>query len=319
MYQTPGPQEWTLVRKNGERFKASLIFSPMRDASGGLSGSLCVVYDISKQKEFEASLREAMHLAEQSSVAKSQFLANMSHEIRTPMNGVIGTANLLLMPDLTEAERTEYVGTILASGKSLLDMLDEILDYANAETGQIKLLRAAFSPAKLVDEAVVQFADTARAKGLRLEADWDGPTEVFYWADAARLRQMLFNLVSNGIKFTEHGAVRVKIAQIERREGNAVLEFSVADSGIGLSPDRQSMLFQSFSQVDSSASRQYGGMGLGLAIVHKFAGLMAGTVAVESTAGKGSRFSFRVPMEAVVQGENPAFAPAGNGMLASAV
>jgi len=134
-----------------------------------------------------------------------------------------------------------------------------------------------------------------------------------------RLRQMLSNLVGNGIKFTEHGAVRVRVAQVERREGNAVLEFSVADSGIGLSPDSQLMLFRSFSQADSSASRQYGGMGLGLAVVHKFAGLMGGTAGVESVAGKGSRFSFRIPMEVVAQGEEAASSPARSGMLAPVV
>jgi hypothetical protein len=283
-----------------------------------LFGIVALVRNLEQRESDLVEMERLKTEAEAANRAKSNFLATMSHEIRTPMNGVIGTANLLLMPDLTEAERNEYVRTILDSGRSLLQMLDEILDYSNAETGQVKVTRTAFSPARLVEETVLQFADTARAKGLRLEAGWDGPTDVLYWADAVRLRQMLFNLVSNGIKFTEHGAVRVRVAQFERKEGNAVLEFSVADSGIGLSPDRQSMLFQSFSQADSSASRQHGGMGLGLAIVNKYAGLMGGTVGVESVAGKGSRFSFRIPMVTVARGEEAALISTINGELAPA-
>jgi CheY-like chemotaxis protein len=227
----------------------------------------------------------------------------MSHEIRTPMNGILGMAQLLLMDRLTEDERHEYARTILTSGQTLLTLLNDILDLSKVEAGKLELLPTAFEPRQLVDECVALFGELAQAKGLKLDAAWRGPTGR-YRADPVRLRQMLSNLVGNAVKFTAQGYVRIEADEISRQDGQAVIEFAVADSGIGIPREQQSLLFKPFSQADTSTTRAYGGTGLGLSIVRSLARLMGGDVGVESAPGVGTRFWFRIRAEVLGASED---------------
>jgi signal transduction histidine kinase/DNA-binding NarL/FixJ family response regulator len=250
-------------------------------------------------------LIEARQAAERSDHAKSAFLATMSHEIRTPMNGILGMAQLLGEQSLPDRERIDYARTILNSGKTLLTLLNDILDISKIEAGRLELEASPFDPAQLLGETQSLFSEYAEGKGLRTEATWDGPPGC-YRGDPHRLRQMLANLVGNAVKFTKQGHIRIEGREIARDERGALLEFSVTDTGIGISEDKQTLLFQPFSQVDSSTTRQFGGTGLGLSIVRSLAHLMGGEAGVESQPGSGARFWFRIPAEPA---ECPAPAP----------
>ena len=241
----------------------------------------------------------AQQAAEAASRAKSDFLATMSHEIRTPMNGILGMAQLLLMPESKEEVRLEYVRTILNSGETLLALLNDILDLSKVEAGKLELQRQAFDPKQLIHEVALLFRDLIETKGLTIESIWTGSSDVHYWGDPLRLRQMLSNLVGNAAKFTAQGCIRIDALELERNEENVLLEFSVTDSGIGISKDKLERLFKPFSQVDGSITRQYGGSGLGLSIVSNLAQLMGGEVGIDSEPGKGSRFWFRIRMALV--------------------
>jgi signal transduction histidine kinase len=237
-------------------------------------------------------LAEAMNAARSASAAKSQFLAVMSHELRTPMNAIMGLAQVLAAEELDPGRRREYARVIVRSGEALLKILNDILDLSKVEAGRFDLEPVAFRPDALLEEVRALFADIARERNLALEVEWRGPA-VAYRADAGRVRQMLSNLVSNALKFTASGAIRIHgVARASPGDAEAELEFRVVDTGPGMSGEEVAQLFQPFTRLDNVPSRHAGGTGLGLSIVLMLARQMGGTAGVESAPGQGASFWF---------------------------
>lgn len=249
----------------------------------------------------QEELIAARETAESANIAKSRFLATMSHELRTPLNGVLGMAQLIQAGGLSEAEVQEYADVIVSSGQQLLMLLNDILDLSKVEAGRLSLEDGEVLPANLLSETAVLFAENAHSKGLVLVQQWAGPALAKYRGDPHRIGQMLSNLVNNAIKFTAQGEVRVEARELAREGRLALLEFSVSDTGIGIPVEKQSLLYQPFSQIDNSTTRQFGGTGLGLSIIKSLADLMGGEVGMDSALGQGSRFWFRIRLEPLSQ------------------
>ena len=251
--------------------------------------------DIARRKEAEAVMRLAKEASEAASAAKSEFLANMSHEIRTPLNAILGLTYLLKQEDPSPAQR-ERLSKMEVAGRHLLSLINDILDLSKIEAGRMDLEHTNFHLSAVLDNVASIIRDTATDKGLRLETDTDG-VPLWLWGDVTRLRQALLNFAGNAVKFTERGRICLRSRLLDEQGDALLVRFEVEDTGIGLTPEQQSRLFQAFAQADGSTARRFGGTGLGLALTRRLVELMGGQIGVASTPGVGSTFWFSVPLQ----------------------
>ncbi len=264
--------------------------------ASGEPENISIVRDVSGRMRNEEELRLAKERADAASKAKSEFLAKMSHEIRTPMNGIIGMNELLLKTQLNERQR-EYAQIVGQSAASLLAIINDILDVSKLEAGKVELESVSFDLVELVENAALILAPKAREKGIELGIFIEPGLRGTYHGDPAKLRQILLNLVSNALKFTEKGGVSIKVSAVSAHAGRSGgVRFAVTDTGIGMSEDVHAKLFQKFEQGDSSMARRFGGTGLGLAICRQLVDLMGGTIGFSSKPDLGSTFWFAVPL-----------------------
>jgi len=281
-----------LWRSDGTSFPAEYWSYPIKRGDQVI-GAVVTFIDITERRETERKLLRLKEAAENASQAKSEFLANMSHEIRTPLNGVMGMTDLALETELTPEQR-EYLETVKMSGDSLLTVINDILDFSKIEAGKIDLEAVDFNLRESLESTLKTLALRSDEKGLELLCEVAPEVPEIVRGDSSRLRQIVINLVGNAIKFTDTGEIAVKV-QVEARDGSdCICRFTVADTGIGIPADKREVIFDPFSQADSSTTRKYGGTGLGLTISTRLVRMMGGKIWVESEAGRGSQFHFTV-------------------------
>ncbi len=289
-------------RGDGTAFSMDVQVAAIQDADGTLY-TLCI-RDITAQEAHEDGLRRARDAAERADRAKSDFLSVITHELRTPLNGVIGMTGLLLDGNL-DAQSRRYGETLREAGEHLLQLINDVLDFTKLEADRLTYEDILFEPDSVLHSALELLQPRAAARGLRLETTVGPDVPGQAYGDPGRLRQVLMNLVSNAVKFTERGYVKVALSARPAEAGWLVLDVTVSDSGIGIAPEHLPKLFQEFSQIDSSISRRFGGTGLGLAICRKLVAGMGGEISAESEPGRGSTFRFTVRVRAASEVRPP--------------
>lgn len=298
-------EDWR-VKKDGSRFWANVIITALRNDSGELVGFSKITRDLSERKTMEDELRKSKEEALLASQMKSDFLATMSHEIRTPMNGILGMTEIALHTKLTDDQR-RYLELVQTSGQSLLTTINDILDFSKIEAGKMELDPVNFKFREAMSEIMQAFSQRATEKALELVYQINPEVPEYVIGDVARLRQIITNLIGNALKFTEHGEIFVTMDPESLAQSEVQVLFKVSDTGIGLTHEQQSRIFEPFTQVDSSQARKYKGTGLGLSITRQLVEMMGGKLWVESEVGQGSTFCFtihlgiqEVPAEALI-------------------
>ncbi|MYM39463.1 PAS domain S-box protein [Duganella qianjiadongensis] len=277
--------------KNGKKVWLQAAYNPILDIDGKPWKVVKLAADLAQRKAIELDLISAKDIAEQASAAKGMFLANMSHEIRTPMNAIIGFTEILLKTQLDQ-KQLSYLKTVKQSARSLLGLLNDILDTAKLERGAIELEKRDFSLHDLCEQLISTFRIQADSKHIRLEFHYDASCPAYIRSDELRLRQILTNILGNAVKFTEQGEVKLTVSAARKQ-----LHFVIEDTGIGISADRIDSIFAPFTQADASMSRRFGGTGLGTTIAKQLTDLMDGEIGVSSVPGQGSRFEVVIPLE----------------------
>lgn len=308
--------EFRVTWPNGEIHNIRTMAVAVRGPSGATERMIGTNWDVTELRTLAQQLRDekerlletvdmwmtAKQSAEETARARADFLADMSHEIRTPMNGIIGLTTLLLDDDPTP-EQHEHLTLLAAAGRSLLTIINDILDLSKIEAGKIHLEAIALSPTELVATALALVKLDAAKKGLALEMTVDPEVPAWVTGDPTRLHQILLNLLTNALKFTSHGSIAVGLQRVWSG-GKDLLRFEVRDTGMGIAANRQHLLFEKFSQIDPASARNFGGTGLGLAISRRLTEAMSGTIGVSSTVGEGSVFWFTIPLQATTAPPN---------------